>query len=35
MTAAKKDELVVHDDIKIVYDMTEKPNRTNLKAELT
>ena len=32
MTALKKDELIVHDDIKIVYDMTEKPNRTNLKA---
>ena len=32
MTAVKKDELVVHDDIKIVYDMTEKPNRTHLKA---
>jgi hypothetical protein len=32
MTAIKKEELVVHDDIKIVYDMTEKPNRTHLKA---
>ncbi len=32
MTATKKEELVVHDDIKIVYDMTEKPNRTHLKA---
>jgi hypothetical protein len=32
MTAVKKEELVVHDDIKIVYDMTEKPNRTHLKA---
>jgi len=32
MTAARKETLVVHDDIKIVYDMTEKPNRTNLKA---
>lgn len=25
-------ELRLHHDIKIVYDMTEKPNRTNLKA---
>jgi hypothetical protein len=25
-------EVRLHDDIKIVYDMTEKPNRTNLKA---
>jgi len=25
-------ELRLHEDIKIVYDMTEKPNRTNLKA---
>jgi hypothetical protein len=33
MTAVKKETLVVHDDIKIVYDMTEKPNRTNLKAQ--
>jgi len=32
MSTAKKEELRVHDDIKIVYDMTEKPNRTNLKA---
>jgi len=32
MTAARKETLVVHDDVKIVYDMTEKPNRTNLKA---
>jgi hypothetical protein len=32
MTAIKKETLVVHDDIKIVYDMTEKPNRTHLKA---
>jgi len=32
MTAIKKETLVVHDDIKIVYDMTEKPNRTQLKA---
>lgn len=32
MTVVKKEELVVHDDIKIIYDMTEKPNRTNLKA---
>jgi len=32
MTAIKKEELRVHDDIKIVYDMTEKPNRTQLKA---
>lgn len=32
MTAIKKEELVVHDDIKIIYDMTEKPNRTHLKA---
>lgn len=32
MTAVKKDTLVVHDDIKIIYDMTEKPNRTHLKA---
>lgn len=32
MTAIKKETLIVHDDIKIVYDMTEKPNRTNLKA---
>ncbi len=32
MTAAKKEEVRLHDDIKIVYDMTEKPNRTNLKA---
>jgi hypothetical protein len=32
MTATKKDELVVHDDIKIIYDMTEKPNKTYLKA---
>jgi len=32
MSAAKKEERRVHDDIKIVYDMTEKPNRTNLKA---
>ena len=32
MTVAKKEELRVHDDIKIVYDMTEKPNRTNLTA---
>ena len=33
MTAIKKEELKVHDDIKIVYDMTEKPNRTHLKAQ--
>lgn len=32
MATAKKEELIVHDDIRIVYDMTEKPNRTNLKA---
>ena len=32
MTATKKETLVVHDDIKIVYDMTEKPNRSHLKA---
>ncbi len=32
MTAVNKETLIVHDDIKIVYDMTEKPNRTNLKA---
>jgi hypothetical protein len=32
MSNAKKEELIVHKDIKIVYDMTEKPNRTNLKA---
>lgn len=32
MTAIKKEELRLHDDIKIVYDMTEKPNRTNLKS---
>ena len=32
MTAEKKEELVVHDDIKIVYDMTDKPNKTHLKA---
>ena len=32
MTATKKEELIVHDDIKIVYDMTEKPNKTHLKA---
>ena len=32
MTAIKKEELRVHDDIKIVYDMSEKPNRTQLKA---
>lgn len=32
MTAIKKEELIVHDDIKIVYDMTEKPNKTHLKA---
>ena len=32
MTATKKDELIVHDDIKITYDMTEKPNKTYLKA---
>ena len=32
MTSVKQEELRVHDDIKIIYDMTEKPNRTNLKA---
>ncbi len=32
MNTIKKETLIVHDDIKIVYDMTEKPNRTNLKA---
>ncbi|OUR62007.1 hypothetical protein A9Q74_06030 [Colwellia sp. 39_35_sub15_T18] len=32
MTAAKKEELRLHDDIKLVYDLTEKPNRTNLKS---
>lgn len=32
MTAAKKEELKLHDDIKLVYDLTEKPNRTHLKA---
>ncbi len=32
MNATIKETLIVHDDIKIVYDMTEKPNRTNLKA---
>jgi len=32
MTATKKEELRVHDDIKIVYDMIEKPNRTHLKS---
>ena len=32
MTAAKKEELIVHGDIKIIYDMKEKPNRTNLKS---
>lgn len=36
MTALAKQqqtkEVRLHDDIKIVYDMTEKPNRTNLKA---
>lgn len=32
MTAAKKEELTLHDDIKLVFDLTEKPNRTNLKA---
>ena len=32
MSTAKKDEVILNDDIKIVYDMTEKPNRTNLKA---
>lgn len=32
MTAIKKEELKLHDDIKLVYDMSEKPNRSNLKA---
>jgi len=32
MTAAKKEELRVHDDIKLVYDFTEKPNRSHLKS---
>ncbi|MCW8865785.1 MAG: hypothetical protein OQK09_04525 [Colwellia sp.] len=32
MSVAKKEVLKIHDDIKIVYDMTEKPNRTHLKA---
>lgn len=32
MSTAQKEELKLHDDIKIVYDMTEKPNSTNLKA---
>ena len=32
MSAAKKEELRLHDDIKIVYHMEDKPNRTSLKA---
>lgn len=32
MSAAKKQELRLHDDIKIIYHMEDKPNRTSLKA---
>ncbi len=32
MSAKIKDESVVHSDIKIIYDMTKKTNRTQLKA---
>lgn len=30
--SALKEKVVLNDDIKLVYDFTEKPNRTNLKA---
>ena len=32
MKATIKEESVVHSDIKVIYDMTEKPNTTQLKA---
>ncbi len=32
MSAANKEESILHDDIKLVYDMTEKPTFTNSKS---
>jgi hypothetical protein len=32
LTTIQNKTLVVHNDIKIVYDMTQKPNKTHLKA---